>query len=245
MSSIVSRRPPSFGVDEPVERTALDVDQVGDINGLVQARETTARPESICSSQEMTPSEGDTRAEEGAEARQEKIAQGSATPEGPPALTDPAPTFAYVARRRTSDGCGYRPAGALLPENGTFVGKFGCTDAGGRGAPERTASPRAGAALSPTPARRPSSAASGASAPITCSISSSSSTPSACGPVRDVVAADRGGEARLLELLAHRPRGHARPALRGARSAHASTNPESSSTAASASSISLSRDTPM
>ncbi len=88
-------------VGQPRERAALDVDQVGDVNGLVQTREASARPESICSSQEMTPSEGDTRAEEGAEARPSKDSTGYPRPEGPPALTDPAlEQFAYVARPR-------------------------------------------------------------------------------------------------------------------------------------------------
>ncbi len=55
-----------LGIGQPRERAALDVYEVGYVNGLLETRESPARPESICSSQEMTPSEGDTRAEEGA-----------------------------------------------------------------------------------------------------------------------------------------------------------------------------------
>ncbi len=89
-------------VGQPRERAALDVNQVGDVNGLVQAREASARPESICSSQEMTPSEGDTRAEEGAEARQRKIAQAIDALKGRRCSRTPPSTIAYVARRRTA-----------------------------------------------------------------------------------------------------------------------------------------------
>src|SRR6202035_4392798 len=64
-----------LGVGQPGERAALNVNQVWDVDCLIQAREASARPESVCSSQEMTPSEGDTRAEEGAEARPAKIVQ--------------------------------------------------------------------------------------------------------------------------------------------------------------------------
>ena len=52
------------GVGQPRERAALDVDEVGYVNGLVEARESAARPESIYSGQETTPSEGEKRAEE-------------------------------------------------------------------------------------------------------------------------------------------------------------------------------------
>ena len=45
-------QPAALWVGEPRKRAALDIDQVGDIYGLVEARETTARPESINSSQE-------------------------------------------------------------------------------------------------------------------------------------------------------------------------------------------------
>ena len=48
-----------LGVGQPRERAALDVDQVGDVKGLAEAREASARPESICCSQETTPSEGE------------------------------------------------------------------------------------------------------------------------------------------------------------------------------------------
>ena len=105
-------------VGQPRERAALDVNQVGDVNGLVQAREASARPESICSSQEMTPSEGDTRAEEGAEARQRKIAQTIDALKGQPALTDPALDIRVCgAMPLRPDGCDYRPAPDTLPEN--------------------------------------------------------------------------------------------------------------------------------
>ncbi len=78
-------------VGQPRERAALNVDQVGDVNGLIQAREASTRPESICSSQEMTPSEGETRAEEGAEARPAKIAQAIAALKGRRCSRTPSP----------------------------------------------------------------------------------------------------------------------------------------------------------
>ncbi len=88
-------------VGQPRKRAALDVNQVGDVNGLLQAREASARPESIYSSQEMTPSEGDTRAEEGAEARLRKIAQAIPTLKGRQHSRTPSfEKFAYVARPR-------------------------------------------------------------------------------------------------------------------------------------------------
>src|SRR6185312_5330003 len=66
--------PTGLGIRQPLEGAALYVDQVGDINGLVQTREATARPESI-SSQELTPSEGETRTRRAPGARPVKIAQ--------------------------------------------------------------------------------------------------------------------------------------------------------------------------
>ncbi len=53
-------QPAGLRIRQPGEGSALYVDQVGDVNGLLQARKAFARPESICSSQEMTPSEGET-----------------------------------------------------------------------------------------------------------------------------------------------------------------------------------------
>jgi AhpD family alkylhydroperoxidase len=53
----------------PRERAALDVDEVGYVNGLVEARESAARPESIYSGQETTPSEGDETGRGGAPKR--------------------------------------------------------------------------------------------------------------------------------------------------------------------------------
>ena len=51
-----------LGVDQPVEGLLLDVDQVGDVEDLVQARETTARPESVNTSQDGDSSGGRRRA---------------------------------------------------------------------------------------------------------------------------------------------------------------------------------------
>src|SRR6202035_4173302 len=82
-----------LGVGQPGERAALNVNQVWDVDCLIQAREASARPESVCSSQEMTPSEGDTRAEEGAEARPAKIAQVSDALKGCRRSRTPPPTF--------------------------------------------------------------------------------------------------------------------------------------------------------
>src|SRR5262249_42733124 len=81
---VVDRLPQATAlrVGQPLEGAALYVDQVRDINGLLQTRETTARPESICSSQELTPSEGETRTRRAPGARPAKIAQASAAPKG-------------------------------------------------------------------------------------------------------------------------------------------------------------------
>src|ERR1700731_795113 len=65
-----------------------------------------------------TPSEGERRAEEGAEGRPAKIANAIHALKGCQCSRTPPSTFAYVARRRTQDGCGYRPAADSLPENG-------------------------------------------------------------------------------------------------------------------------------
>ena len=102
MSSIVSRRPPVLGVDEPVERLLLDVDEVGDLEDVVEPRERAARTGSINGSQDGDSSWTGERATGGAlratgrggrraqKARPAKIAQGEADPcEGRSALTDP------------------------------------------------------------------------------------------------------------------------------------------------------------
>ena len=89
-----------LGIDQPLERAALDVDQVGDIEDLVQARERTAHPRGVNSGQ------GDSWRRERAKrraprvrtayvARPSKIPQAEASPgDGRPlrlpALTDPA-----------------------------------------------------------------------------------------------------------------------------------------------------------
>ncbi len=39
--------PPLLGVDQPGERAPLDIDEVGNFEGLVQTRESTARPEGV------------------------------------------------------------------------------------------------------------------------------------------------------------------------------------------------------
>ncbi len=90
--------PALLRVRQPLEGAALYVDQVGDINGLVQTRESTARPESICSSQEMTPSEGETRTRRAPGARPAKIAQTSGALKGRRCSRTPPLTLAYVAR---------------------------------------------------------------------------------------------------------------------------------------------------
>ena len=51
-----------LGVDKPVEGLALDVDEVGDVEDLVQARETPARPESVNTRQDSDSSGGRRRA---------------------------------------------------------------------------------------------------------------------------------------------------------------------------------------
>ena len=66
----------------------------------------------------MTPSEGDTRAEEGAEARLRKIAQAIRTLKG--CQRSRTPPFEHSRMWRdlgVSDGCGYRLAHGTLPEN--------------------------------------------------------------------------------------------------------------------------------
>jgi hypothetical protein len=50
----------------------------------------------------MTPSEGETRAEERAESAKDKDSTGHQRPQGQPVLTDPAINTAYVARRQPS-----------------------------------------------------------------------------------------------------------------------------------------------
>ena len=105
-------------VREPRERTALNVDEVGYVNGLVEARERTARPESIYSGQETTPSESEKRAEERAEARLAKIAQASAALKWAADAHGPHPRHRVCGAASCSpSGCGYWPAAGTLPEN--------------------------------------------------------------------------------------------------------------------------------
>ncbi len=66
----------------------------------------------------MTPSEGDTRAEEGAEARLRKIAQAILTPKGSQhSRTPPFENSRMWRDLGVSDGYGYRLAERTLPEN--------------------------------------------------------------------------------------------------------------------------------
>ena len=66
----------------------------------------------------MTPSEGDTRAEEGAEARLPKIAQAIGTPKGRQrSRTPPFENSRMWRDLAVSGGCGYRLAHGSLPEN--------------------------------------------------------------------------------------------------------------------------------
>jgi len=65
----------------------------------------------------MTPSEGDTRAEEGAEARLRKIAQAIRTPKGcQHSRTPPFESSRMWRDLGLSDGCDYRLALGTLPE---------------------------------------------------------------------------------------------------------------------------------
>ncbi len=66
----------------------------------------------------MTPSEGDTRAEEGAEARLGKIAQAIPTLKGRQrSRTPPFENSRMWRDLGVSDGCDYRLADGTLPEN--------------------------------------------------------------------------------------------------------------------------------
>ncbi len=66
----------------------------------------------------MTPSEGDTRAEEGAEARLRKIAQAIRTPKGSQrSRTPPFENSRMWRDLGLSDGYGYRLAQGTLPES--------------------------------------------------------------------------------------------------------------------------------
>src|SRR5207247_1800340 len=83
-----------LGIGEPLERLPLDVDEVGDVEDLVQAREAAARPGGVNTRQDSDSSGGRRRAKqaEGAcgEARPSKIAQANVAPAGGrSALTDP------------------------------------------------------------------------------------------------------------------------------------------------------------
>ena len=113
----------AVGVCEPLERAALDVDQVGYVYGLVETRERAARPESINSSQENVSFGGrGTDVEERPRARPANIAQTiDALKVGPPALTDPALDDRVCGvTSYFQGGCGYRPAQSTLPENRRF-----------------------------------------------------------------------------------------------------------------------------
>ena len=55
-----------FDVDQPVERAALDVDEVGDLEGLVQARKAAARARGVNGSQDGDSSGGSKVREAGA-----------------------------------------------------------------------------------------------------------------------------------------------------------------------------------
>jgi hypothetical protein len=106
-----------LGVGQPLKRAALDVNQVGYIDGLVEARESAARPESICSGQETTPSEGEKRAEERGEARLVKIAQAIDALKWAADAHGPRPRLPRMWRGVVPlGGCGYWPAGGTLPE---------------------------------------------------------------------------------------------------------------------------------
>ena len=102
-----------LGIGQPRERTALYVNQVGYIDRLVEAREASARPESICSSQETTPSEGEKRAEEHAEARLRNIAQTIDALKGCRRSRTPPPNPRMWRELVLRGGCDYRPARAL------------------------------------------------------------------------------------------------------------------------------------
>src|ERR1700729_110811 len=101
---VVDRLPQTalLGMGQPQKRAALDIDEVRYVDRLGQTREGPARPESINSSQEMTPSEGERRAKAGANARPAKIAQSiGALKWGSRRSRTPPPDIAYVARRLT------------------------------------------------------------------------------------------------------------------------------------------------
>ena len=107
-----------LGIGQPQKRAALNIDEVGYVDRLGQTREGPARPESINSSQEMTPSEGEKRAKAGANARPAKIAQTiGALKWGSRRSRTPPPKTAYVARHPAAlGGCDYRPANEILQQ---------------------------------------------------------------------------------------------------------------------------------
>ena len=101
-------KPPAFGIDKPVERLLLDIDEVGDVKDLVQPRKAAAGAGSVNRSQDGDSSGVARRTRERAlgrarqsshKARPSKIAQGVPDPcEGRSALTDPVrPGVPYVA----------------------------------------------------------------------------------------------------------------------------------------------------
>src|SRR4051812_49033251 len=112
-----------LGIDQPVERPALDVDEVGDVQRLVQARERAAHPRGVNNGQGGDSSEGRKRAKRKRvratcrEARNATIQDttgasgtlGRAIDAHGPRPASPA----YVARARPADGCDYRSTAAV------------------------------------------------------------------------------------------------------------------------------------
>ncbi len=101
---MVSRSPPFSVSTSHVERATLDVDEVGDVKGLVQTREGAARPEGVYARHGrrlLVGSEADGMGEDraGEKARTTKIAQRYAHPaRGLAGAHGPHPGPAYVAR---------------------------------------------------------------------------------------------------------------------------------------------------
>ena len=95
---------PLLGVDQPRERAPLDIDEVGNFEGLVQTRESTARPEGVYARHGrrlLVGSEADDMGEVRAEkTRTTKIARRDAHPaRGLASAHGPRPGPAYVARK--------------------------------------------------------------------------------------------------------------------------------------------------
>ena len=143
---VVDRLPqaPLLGVDQPLERAALDVDEVGDIDGLVQAREGTALAGGVNTRHDGRLLEGSKGRARGAsapktnhgEARPAKIAQRGGPPfgggrphgprPGPPRMWRGAQKWAAttIGRRAQCSGARRRapaapaPAGRARPPRG-------------------------------------------------------------------------------------------------------------------------------